>query len=215
MEAWKAEFITHLASCLSLEEARKKVGISKRTVYHHKKSPTAHRKEYHRASPTLTLAMKRKLMYNFNTHPERPFRELAQAHGISEATVRRLAKEKGFKSVAQQEMPLEANAIIKGLIKASKALAELKKGRHGLPLIFSDKKLFVVDCLSNSRQDRLVIQGTFKNLMGPNAAKVNKSKFSFKIKHPAQVMVLGAVREDGGKRLLIFVPQGERLTAKG
>ncbi len=155
MEARKAEFIAHLASSLSLEEARNKVRISRRTAYLYKKSPTAPRKEYHRESPTLTPAMKCKLMYSFNTHPERPFREFARTHGISEATVRRFAKEKGFKSVAQRQIPLETNAILeRRLVKASKSIAELKKGQHGLPVIFPDEKLFVVDRLLNSRQDQ-------------------------------------------------------------
>jgi hypothetical protein len=100
-------------------------------------------------------------------------------------------------------------------LKASKAVSELKKGRHGLPLIFSDEKLFVVDRLSNSRQDRLLIQGTFNKPTGSNADKVNKIKFSFKTKHPAQIMVLGVVREDGGKCPPIFVPEGERLNSEG
>lgn len=216
MEGRKAMFMAGLARRLSLEEARKEAGISRRTAYYYKKSPTSPRKTYHRRPQVVTGDIRRKLMYSFKNHPERSFREVARKLGISKDTVRRFANVKGFKSVARRKMPFETQAITnRRLVKASKAIAQLKKGRHGLPLIFSDEKIFVVDRLSNSRHDRLVIQGTFKNPTGPNASKVNAIKFSFKTKHPAQVMMLGVVREDGGKCPPIFVPRGETLNAEG
>ena len=131
-------------------------------------------------SPVLRPSMKCKLMYSFDNHPERSFWELAGTHRTSQGTVMIFAKEKGFKSVARWKMPWETNAINEWhQINAFKAVAQLKKGCQGLPLIFSDEKLSVMDHMSNSCQDWLVIKGSFKKPSGPNASKVNEIKFSF------------------------------------
>ncbi len=73
----------------------------------------------------------------------------------------------------------------------------------------------MVDRLSNSCQDRFVIQGTFAKLTGQNANKVRKWRFNFCMKNPQKVMILGVIREDGKKCPLIFVPEGETLKAAG
>jgi hypothetical protein len=98
-------------------------------------------------------------------HPQRSLREWARRHKISDFTVRKFAKENGFKSLAKRKVPLETAAIKdRRLKKAKTAMNSLKKGCQNLPLIFSDKKIFVCNCISNNVKiaslfkDRLKIQ---------------------------------------------------------
>ncbi len=106
----------------------------------------------------------------------------------------------GFESVAQRKVPLEDTTITnKCKVKAQSAISRLKSGRQVLTLIFSDKIYFVIDRLSNSRQERLAIQGTFKNPSGPSVEKAKKLKCTFKTNNRQKMIILGVVREDGGK----------------
>ncbi len=113
MESAKFKFLQSMARGHTLNKARLKAGISCVTAYHYKMATTTSWKPYQHASPVLTDNMKRKLLYySFRNHPDHSFREVAQKHDISEATVHQFAKSKGFKSITRREVPLETASIV-------------------------------------------------------------------------------------------------------
>ncbi len=99
-------------------------------------------------------------------------------------------------------------------INAKKATNQLKKCCCRLPFIVSDKKSFTEDCLLNSCQNRLVLQGTFGKLQDP-VSEVIKIQYAFKTMKPALIMALRVVRGDGRKCPSLFIPKGERLNSRG
>ncbi len=90
--------------------------------------------------------------------------------------------------------------------RARKLLLRLKKEDAGKVRIFSDEKLFVADALVNRRNSRYLTDLPVNEV----DESVRISPFS---KAPAKVMVLGIVARDGKKCPIIFVPDGEKVTA--
>jgi hypothetical protein len=113
----------------------------------------------------------------------------------------------GMVSRVVQEKPLlTIDNRIKRRERARKLLLRLKKEDAGKVRIFSDEKLFVADALVNRRNSRYLTDLPVTEV----DESVRVSPFS---KAPAKVMVLGIVASDGKKCPIIFVPNGEKVTA--
>jgi hypothetical protein len=90
--------------------------------------------------------------------------------------------------------------------RARKLLLRLKKEDASKVRIFSDEKLFIADALVNRRNSRY--------LTDLPVTKVDESmRISPFSKAPVKVMVLSIIASDGKKCPIIFVPDGEKVTA--
>jgi hypothetical protein len=117
-------------------------------------------------------------------------------------------KDLGMSSRVVQEKPvLTIDACEKRHERAKQLLLRLRNEDSGKVRLFSDKKLFIADILINRCNSRYLTSLPVSEV----DETIWMSPFS---KAPAKVMVLGVMASNGKKCLIIFVPEGEKVTAK-
>lgn len=154
-------------------------------------------------TPATVRAVQRKIRVD----PNRSIRKLAREHGISRMAMHELVTvDLGLQSLTRPVRPLITEAQKeKRLQRARRLLNWIKGPGAGKTIVFSDEKVFTVDPVGNARNDRRLVHSA--------AEEPAASSSVTRTKHPASVMVLGAVCSDGRKSPLVFVPSGARLNA--
>jgi hypothetical protein len=134
--------------------------------------------------------------------------KLAAEHKMAVNSMKRiLNNDLGMVSRVVQEKPLlTIDTLKKTLQKSQEVTPETEEGRRRQSAYFFGQKLFVADALVNRRNSRYLTDLPV-TVVGES---VRISPFS---KAPAKVMVLGIVASDGKKCPIIFVPDGEKVTA--
>ena len=129
---------------------------------------------------------------------------------MSETSLRRIIKEDlSAKSRARTSKQLiSADSKAKRLARCKQILSVLKKGKKKrVVILFTDEKVFTVDAVSTSRNNRYI--------SSKDASEVpNNIKHSFKTKHPAGVMTFGLVASDGKKMPLVFIKNGQKIDSR-
>ena len=153
-------------------------------------------------TPVAIRAVRERIRRN----PVRSMRKVAKDLSISEKTVRRIVKEDlGFKSRARTAKQLiSAETKVKRFERCKKLINKMKRG---VPIIlFTDEKVFTVDQVSTSRNDRYISPLASSEVPG-------HIKHVFKTKHPASVMVFGLVASDGKKMDPVFIASGTKINS--
>ena len=136
-------------------------------------------------------------------NPRRSLRNIAETVSLSLKTLRRAVHEDlGMKSFTIQVKQLLTDEMKqKCVLFGTRLLSFLKHKAKGKIKIFSDEKMFTVDWKPNRRNDRYI------------CSNINEVPVTMKAKHPAGVMVLGAVSSDGHVMPPHFFGPGEKVTA--
>lgn len=136
-------------------------------------------------------------------NPRKSMRAIAKQVGVSPRTVRRVVRQDlGLKSyVLRVKQLLTEDMKRKRVEIGQRLLNSLKRGARDKIRIFSDEKLFTTDQKSNRRNDRFI------------GDSIEEVPVVMKSKHPAGVMVLGAVSSEGHVMPPHFFGPGEMVTA--
>ncbi len=127
---------------------------------------------------------------------------------MSTSTMKRIVDEDlGMSRRIIQEKPVLTIDALKRCHEWARQFILILRGEDsGKVHIFLDEKLFVADALINRRNSRY--------LKGLPVSEVDKTiRISPFSKAPEKVMVLGVVDGDGKKCPIIFIPDGEKITA--
>lgn len=154
-------------------------------------------------TPKVIKSVKRKITLN----PIRSIRKLAKAANISNTSMQRLVKDDlKASSRARVKRHLITNRIKELRLERSKRLlSNLKKGQP--IIVFSDEKLFNIDPVSNTRTDRFISPKKVEEVP-------EHIKFKFTTKHPAGVMVFGAVASNGLAMPPVFIKEGLKVNTE-
>lgn len=194
----------------STEDICRLVGCHRSTVFRMKlkiavgntsRKPGSGRPRSARTAALIT-SIKNKIAWN----PIRSMRKMAKQANVSPSTIRRVVKlDLGAKSRSRTKRHLITKRIKSlRLQRCKKLLNKLKKEKH--VILFTDEKIFTIDAVSNSRTDRYISSQKTSDIP-------DNVRFSFRTKHPANVMVFGLVASDGKKMEPVFVPCGSKMNA--
>jgi transposase len=183
------------------------VGVSLKTVYNIKKAMTSEKGIKRKSgsggsnkkrNPEFLDALKSKI----SEDPTTSMRKLAGEMSVDLQTVRTAVhQDLGLKSfVLTPKHLLTESTKARQLERAKNVKAYLRTHRKTVK-VFSDEKIFTVDAKVNRRNDRFL------------AASTAEVKGIFRTKHPAQIMMFGAVASDGKKMAPYFFKAGERVGA--
>ena len=130
---------------------------------------------------TRTNEFLKKIGHIFETKPDQNFTVTALELGVSEKTVRRSAKELGFKSYQHRRRALLTKKIMeKRLDRCAELLVWLANPLNkSIVIIFSDKKLWDIDPHINRRNKRYI------------AKNRDRVPAMWSTKHPQSAMMLG------------------------
>ena len=139
-----------------------------------------------RKPTVVSTKLIRAIRSRINRNPVRSMRGMAKDFNVSEWTIQNIIKNKlGARSLARTHRFLLTNGLKALRLERCKKLLWILKKNTPI-ILFSDKKYFTVDQVSNSRTDRYITKKRSKDV--PDHIKTIK-----KSKHPAQVMVFGLV----------------------
>ncbi|QQP55180.1 Transposable element tcb2 transposase, partial [Caligus rogercresseyi] len=129
-------------------------------------------------------------------------RKQAKNLGVSKDTIRNAVQDLGLVSYVRRRRQLlsDASKETRG-IKGKKLLTWMKHNGSTV-WIFSDKKLWTVDQVLNSRNDRYLAYCI------EEVPSINTTK------HPASAMMLGVVSSDGNRMPPFWFPKGLKIGAK-
>ena len=139
-------------------------------------------------------------------NPRRSMRKTAKELKISETSLRRIVKEDlGLKAYKMQCRHLiSATSKQKRLDRGKKMLEEIQSATDKV-FIWSDEKMFTVQAVMNSQNDRVY---------AANAGDLPEgSRTHFCRQKPAGVMVWAAVASDGTKSPLLFIEEGVKVNS--
>ena len=147
----------------------------------------------------LVRAVKRIVTRN----PRKSMRTIAKQVGVSPRTVRRIVhQDLGLKSYVLRVKQLLTDDMKKKRVEIGRRLLNSMKGSAKDKIrIFSDEKLFITDQKTNRRNDRFI------------GDSIEEVPVVMRSKHPAGVMVLGAVSSEGHVMPPHFFGPGEMVTA--
>ena len=153
-------------------------------------------------TPLLKKSVREKIRYN----PKRSVQKMAKECNISTRTMGRLVHDDlGLKSYKFRKAQLLSDVNKKRRVEKCKKLRErFKDGRH-LDILFTDEKLFSVECSFNRQNDR-VLCSTSKGI-SPVARVVKRTQ------KPASVMVWSGITATG-RTPLVFIDQGVKVNTE-
>lgn len=164
--------------------------------------PIPGRKRSIRTKPIVEAVMKR-----VKRNPRRSMRKTANELGISRTSMHRIFK-KDLRLTAykkQSRQLLSAATKQKRHDRGKKMLAEMQRA-VGHVFVWSDEKIFTVEAVTNTQNDRLYAH---------NAGELPEgSRTHFRRMKPAGVMVWAAVASDGSKSPLVFIEEGVRVNTQ-
>jgi inhibitor of nuclear factor kappa-B kinase subunit alpha len=108
-------------------------------------------------------------------------------------------KDLSLKSFTRVPRHLLTEVMKQKRLERCKKLRQYLRKNQSIVKIFSDKKIFTVDQVTNRRNDRFI------------AETPDEVKGVYRTKHPAQVMVLGVLGSDGQKMPPYFFKAGEKI----
>lgn len=151
-------------------------------------------------TPRLVKTIRQKMRRN----PSRSVTQLAKEAGIKRGTMRNVIKKdlgmRPFKKTKRQLISAPTRA--KRLMRA-KLLRQQLQSASMPPVVWSDEKLFTVQAIHNSQNDRVY---------GKNLQEIPvETRTAFRRQKPASIMVWAAVTSDGHKSPLIFIPEGVKI----
>ena len=188
------------------------LGTSRRTIFRVKKSlmerGNVKQQPGSGKKPTVvSTKLVNKIRSRIARNPIRSMRGMAKDMKVSEWTVRNVVKNKlRARSLARTNRFLLSDRLKALRLERSKQILAILKKKTPI-IMFSDKKYFTVDPVSNSRNDRYITRKRSKDV--PHSIRsVQKSK------HPAQIMMFGLVASNGKKMAPVFLNSGFRMGAK-
>ena len=211
MEARHASVLALLNAGHYSTTISRQLGVYRRTLYdikHKWKERGAIKFKFGsgRLRSARTSDLKRKLKLKIKRNPTGSIMKLAKEHKVSRGTISNALNDMGMSSKAKASRYLINGCAKEKRLQRCRSLLHKIKPEQQPIFLFTDEKLFTVDSTHNRRNDRFISIGTFSE--APAA-----TKFHFKTKHPASVMVFGLVSSDGKKMPLVFVDQGVKITA--
>lgn len=90
-------------------------------------------------------------------------------------------------------------------VRSKRLVSTIKKKQ--IIIVFSDEKMFTIDPVSNTRTVRFILPKKIQDVP-------ENVKFKFTTKHPAKVMVFGAVASNGLKLLPVFIKAGLKVNTE-
>ena len=196
----------------SNQEVMKKLNVCRKTVFNVMKrfnetgstssKPIPGRKRSVRTKRITEIVKKR-----MKRNPRRSMKKIAKDLKIPETTMRRVVKEDlGLKASKMQRRHLiSAASKQKRLDREKKMLEEIQNAADKV-IIWSDEKMFTVQSVVNSQNDR-VYAARAEDL--PEGSRVHLRR-----QKPAGVMVWAAVASDGEKSPLIFIEEGAKVNSQ-
>ena len=147
-------------------------------------------------SPRFLAGLKRSILSN----PKTPLKKLARARHVSSRTIRRAVnRDLGMRSYVRRRRNLLTEKAKETRKERAPGLLRHLKTRGHHVTVFVDEKNFTVDEVTNRQNSRVI---------ATSPAEVPPVLES---KHPASVMVFGAVAGDGRVMPPHFVPAGLRI----
>lgn len=136
-------------------------------------------------------------------NPMKSKRQLAKELSVDEKTIRNTVQDLGaFSYKRRKQQLLSATTMATRVVKGKRLLSWFKSQPRPKPLIFSDKKFWVVDQAFNHQNDRY-IAWSINDVPGVNRTK-----------HPAGIMMLGCVASNGLKMPPYWFEVGLKINAK-
>jgi hypothetical protein len=134
-------------------------------------------------------------------------RQMARELNIHKKQVREVVKlDLKAKSRARIKKHLVSQASKEKRLKKLKILVNMLKEKSHPVILFSKKKVFDVDSVSNSWMDRFLSADKFKDVP-------EHVKFKFQTKHPASVVMFGLVVYNGKKMPPFFFSVGTKINS--
>ena len=191
-----------------VKQIAKIVGCHLATVYRIQRSlldgPRPRKPGSGRPRSARTPKVIRSVRDKVRRNPIRSIRKLAKEAGISKTTMQRLVKDDlKCSSRARVKRHLVTDRIKQLRLERSKRLVSSLKKKHTI-IVFSDEKMFTIDPVSNTRTDRFISPKIIEDVP-------ENVKFKFTTKHPAGVMVFGAVASNGLKMPPVFIKAGLKV----
>ena len=154
-----------------------------------------------------TKAIVQAVMKRVKRNPRRSMRKTASQLGISRSSMHRIFKnDLGLTAYKKQPRQLlSAASKQKRHDRGKMMLAEMQRAVDNV-FIWSDEKIFTVEAVTNTQNDRLYAH---------NAEDLPEgSRTHFRRMKPAGVMVWAAVASDGSKSPLIFIKEGVKVNTQ-
>lgn len=181
------------ASLATIYRVKNKVADGK-TLKHPSRGPPANKK--------LTAAKLGRIRKSFDKNPTQSIRKTAKKLGIGATTLRTGLKHLGYESRVRPHRHILTGAQKDKRVERGKVILNWLKRSPGQIKVFSDEKNFYVDQAYNRRNDRAVVR------RGEEVPKVMRTK------HPASVMVLAVIGDDGQKMPLHFFESGLKVNTE-
>jgi Asp-tRNA(Asn)/Glu-tRNA(Gln) amidotransferase C subunit len=206
-DKWKLREL--LSAGKEVQEISQELGCHYSTVYRAKQTwldPPKVRKPGSGRKPTVTTpALIRSIDTKIKRNPNRSMRKMAREGNVSEFTVRKIVKNVlKAKSRAKLKRHLLTEKTRQTREEHCRKILSFFKNGNKLPILFSDEKIFTVDSVSNSRNDRFISTERIEDVP-------ENVKFTYRTKHPASTMMFGLVSSDGKKMPPVFIPAGVKV----
>ena len=197
---------------LSNKQITKQLQVCRKTVYNVMKwyketgktssKPIPGRKRSVRTKRNIEVIKKR-----ISRNPRRSMRKTAKDLQIAQTSLTRIVKrDLGLKAYKMQHRHLISSASKQKCLERSKKMLDDIQSATGKVFIWSDEKIFTVQSVVNSQNDRIYAADARDVPQG--------SRLHFRRQKPAGVMVWAAVASDGTKSPLIFIKEGVKVNSQ-
>lgn len=137
-------------------------------------------------------------------NPRRSMRQMAKNESMSHTSMQKLCKlSLGLRPFKKVKGQLLSESSRDKRMKRCRILLRDMRSRKEVPTMFSDEKLFMIEAIHNTQNDR-VLARTLKDIPDVHRIVTRRQK-------PPSVMVWAAVMSDGKKMPLIFVEEGLKV----
>ena len=152
-----------------------------------------------------TIGLKAKVQKRIVRNPRRSMRKMARDFGVSSRTIRLVHDQLGLKSLKRRKVHMLTKPIREKRLQRSRILLSRAAESVVDEILFSDEKLFTIEEVTNSQNDRIV-STSVKDIP-------EEVLFIPKCQKPASVMVWGGISANS-RTNLIFVPSGVKINSK-
>ena len=214
MEAKRSKIISLFESGKSAGEIFKMLGqenfsrkLIYRTIKRYKETGSFNDKARSgRPRTERTIGLKAKVQKRIVRNPRRSMRKMARDFGVSSRTIRRVVHDQlGLKSLKRRKVHMLTKSIREKRLQRSRILLSRAAESVVDKILFSDEKLFTIEEVTNSQNDRIV-STSVKDIP-------EEVRFIPKCQKPASVMVWGGISANS-RTNLIFVPSGVKINSK-
>ncbi len=151
-----------------------------------------------------TPAMKKRIGEKIRVNPSRSIWQMAKEEAVSRSTMMRLVrKDLGMVPYKKRSRQILSEATKeKRLLRGKHILQRLVSGSQ-LPVLWTDEKLFTVQAIHNSQNDRILARD--------KSSIPIELRTAFRWQKLPSVMVWAGVASDGKKTPLIFIEEGVKI----